>query len=217
MHITWHGQACFSISAARSKGEGVSICLDPFSEEIGLKMPSLSCDIVLVTHEHRDHNNVKAIKGSPFVIAGPGEYEVKDVFVQGISSLHDTKEGKERGLNTIYTLEVEGLKLCHMGDFGQKELQPEQLDKIGDIDVLMIPVGSVYTVDGNMAASIVSQIEPRIVIPMHYKIPKLNIKIEGSDAFLKAMGAKSAETLPKLVIKKKDLVDEETKVIVLKP
>lgn len=220
MHIIWHGQACFQIIAARNKGEQVSVAIDPFDETIGLKAPSLSADILLITHPHSDHNNKKAVRGEPFLIEGPGEYEIKEVFIQGISSLHDNKEGKERGQNTIYTLEVEGMQLCHLGDFGQKELTAEQLDKIGDVDILMIPVGGIYTIDARGAAKIISQIEPRIVIPMHYHLPKLNPpaggRLEGVDKFLKEMGKKSVEPQPKLLIKKKDL-PEETKIVVLKP
>lgn len=191
--------------------------IDPFDEAIGLKVPSAAADILLITHDHHDHNNKKAVKGSPFLIDGPGEYEVKDVFIQGIPAFHDDSHGKERGQNTIYTLETEELRLCHLGDLGQKELTPEQLEKIGDIDILMIPVGGVYTIDAKEAVKIISQLEPRIVIPMHYAVPKLKIRLDGLDAFLKVMGRKTAEPLPKLLIKKKDLLAEETKIVVLAP
>ena len=155
--------------------------------------------------------------GSPFLIQGPGEYERKDIFVQGIPSYHDDKDGKERGRNTIYTIEAEEMNLCHLGDFGEKELSPEQLEKIGDVDILMVPIGGMFTLDAKGAAKIISQIEPRIVIPMHYSLPKLKVKIDGLEPFLKEMGQKSAESQPKLLIKKKDLTAEETKVVVLTP
>jgi len=125
--------------------------IDPYDEKIGLKLPNLSADIVLVTHNHSDHNNVAGVKGTPFVIDGPGEYEVKEVFINGISSFHDDKEGKERGLNTIYVIEAEDLRFCHLGDLGQKQLTDEQLEKIDGIDVLMIPVGGEYTIDSSSA------------------------------------------------------------------
>ena len=216
MHIIWHGQACFEIIASRQKGEQVSICLDPFSEEIGLKPPSLSSDIVLVTHQHFDHNNKKTIKGEPFIIEGPGEYEIKGVFVKGITSWHDNSQGEERGKNVIYIIEAEDLRLCHLGDLGQKELSEEQIEQIGDIDILMAPVGGVYTINGVEASKIISQIEPRIVIPMHYLLPKLKAKLDKVDKFLSAMGVKSAEPQPKLLIKKKDILQEETKIVVLR-
>lgn len=221
MHIIWHGQACFQNIVSQNKGEQVRIVIDPFSEEIGLRLPKLEADILLITHCHYDHNNVKAVNGHPFLIEGPGEYEIKEIYIEGIAAFHDDKNGKERGANTIYTIEAEGMRICHLGDLGQKELTPDQLERVGDVDILMIPVGGVYTIDGRGATKIISQIEPRIVIPMHYHLPKLNPpaggKLEGVDKFLREMGRKSVEPQPKLLIKKKDLPEEETKIVVLKP
>jgi len=217
MQIIWHGQSCFQITATRNKGEQVSILIDPFSEEIGLRVPKFEADILLVSHDHHDHNNVKAVSGNPFIIDGPGEYEIKNVFIEGISSWHDNSQGKERGENTIYTIEVEDLKLCHLGDFGQKELTKEQLEKIGQVDILMIPIGGIYTISDREALKVMSQLEPKIIIPMHYQIPKLKIKLDGLDRFLKVVGIKSIEPQPKLTIKKKDVSLEEVKIIVLKP
>jgi len=220
MHIIWHGQSCFQIIIARNKGEQASLLLDPFDASIGLRAPSLSADILLISHSHPDHSNKKAVRNTPFLIEGPGEYEIKEVFVQGIASFHDDKEGKERGLNTMYTIEAEEMKLCHLGSLGQKELSDDQLEKIGDIDILMIPVGGADTISAKEAAKIISEIEPRIVIPMHYHLPSLKMpasdKLDEVDKFLKEMGRKSTETQPKLLIKKKDL-PEETKIVVLKP
>ena len=195
--------------------------IDPFDPSIGLKMPVLEADLVLSTHDHEDHNNVKAVKGpaggAPFVITGPGEYEIKDISVRGIPSFHDEKEGKERGENTIYMIEAEGMRLCHLGDLGQSELTADQVSKIGNIDILFVPVGGVYTIDAKAAAKIVSQIEPRIVIPMHYMLANLRFKLEKVDEFLKEMGVKNAEAQPKLAIKLRDFTSEETKVMVLQP
>ncbi len=217
MHIIWRGQACFEIVAFKQKGEQVSICIDPFSDDIGIKMPSFSADLLLVTHPHFDHNNKKAIKGDPFTIEGPGEYEARGVFVKGIPAWHDNSQGLERGENTIYVIETEELRVCHLGDLGQKELSSEQIGEMGDIDVLLIPVGGIYTINGAEATKIIAQIEPRMVIPMHYGIGKLRVKLDGVDKFLAAMGVKSMEQQPKLLIKKKDLPQEETKVVILKP
>src|SRR5688572_17441696 len=125
--ITWAGQACFQISVSQSKDNQANIVIDPFGE-IGLKMPNFDADILLVTHDHPDHNNTKAVKGEPFLIDGPGEYEIKGIFVQGIDSYHDEGQGKERGKNTIYTIEAEDMRFCHLGDLGQKELTDEQLE-----------------------------------------------------------------------------------------
>jgi len=226
MTIFWHGQSCFQIFARREKNNQVSIVIDPFDETLGLRVPSLSADILLVSHDRHDHNNLKAVSGltsasSPFLISGPGEYEVKEVYIRGISSWHDEKEGSQKdeplGENTIYTIEAEDLKLCHLGDLGQKELTADQLEKIGEVDILMIPVGGVYTISSKEAPKIMAQIEPKIIIPMHYQVPKLKIKLDGLDKFLKTMGIKSIESLNKLSIKKKDLSEEEIKIIVLKP
>ncbi len=202
---------------ARAKGEKFSILIDPFSPEIGLKLPKTEADVVLVTHGHFDHNYIKGVSGNPFVIDSPGEYEIKENFIQGIDSFHDEVQGEKRGSNIIYTVEAEGMRICHLGDLGQKELTPEQLDRIGQVDILMVPVGGTYTLEAKGAVKVISQIEPRIVIPMHYRLPKMKVKLEGVDDFLKAMGRKSAESLPKLLVKKKDLPTEETKVVVLKP
>jgi len=214
MHIIWHGQSFFQIQTSLNKGEQTTLAIDPFDESIGLKAPSITADILLITHDHADHNNKKAVKGTPFLIDGPGEYEVKEVFIKGIPSFHDEEEGKKRGLNTIYTLELEEMKLCHLGDFGQKELTEDQLEQIGDIDILMIPVGGEFTIDAKGAAHVISQIEPKIVIPMHYALPKLKAKLDEVDKFLKEIGQKSAIPQEKLLIKKKDL-PLETQVVVL--
>jgi len=229
MQIIWHGQSCFQIFVRREKNNQVSIVIDPFDESLGLRVPKLEADILLITHSHHDHNNIKAVSGptsasSPFLISGPGEYEVKEVYIRGIPSL---------GENTIYTIKAEDLKLCHLGDLDQKELTADQLEKIGEVDILMIPVGGIYTISSKEAPKIMAQIEPKIIIPMHYQVPKLKIhpvksreagakqfngvKLDGLDKFLKTMGIKSIESLPKLSIKKKDLSEEEIKIIVLKP
>lgn len=217
MTIYWHGQSCFQVVVSRGKNNQVNIVIDPFSEEIGLRLPKLEADILLTTHGHPDHNNLKAVSGNPFLISGPGEYEIKEVFIQGISAWHDDSQGKERGQMTIYTIEAEELCLCHLGDLGQKELNSEQLERIGGVDILMAPVGGIYTIDGKEAVKIMSQIEPKIIIPMHYSLPKLKIKLDGLDKFLKAVGLKTIEPIQKLIVKKKDISEEEAKIIILKP
>ncbi len=223
MQIIWRGQSCFQITSSQGKNSQVNIVIDPFDETIGLRAPKLEADILLITHSHHDHNNVRAVSPSagsgqaPVLVSGPGEYEIKEVFIQGIPSFHDSSLGKERGQNTIYIIEVEEIRLCHLGDFGQKELTPEQIEKIGQVDILMIPIGGIYTISAKEAVKMMSQIEPNIIIPMHYQIPKLKLKLDGLDKFLKVMGIKKIESLVKLSIKKKDISSEEAKIIVLKP
>jgi len=169
----------------------------------------------MITHDHDDHNNIKAIKGSPFVVSNPGEYEIQGVFIQGIPAFHDDSQGKERGKITIYTIETEDMRICHLADLGQKELTTDQLEKIGSIDILLVPVGGTYTIEAKDAVKVISQIEPKIVIPMHYMLPKLKAKLDDVDNFLKAMGSKSIEPQNKLTIKQKDLPEDDTQQIVI--
>ena len=207
--IYFAGQSCFQISISNSKDSSAEIVIDPFSEDIGLKLPNLSADVLLVTHDHNDHNNIRGVKGEPVVAQGPGEYEIKGVFIKGIPSFHDDKRGKDRGINTIYVIEAEDMRFCHLGDLGQKELTDEQVDKIGQIDVLMIPVGNnEKTISAAEAQKIIGQIEPRIVIPMHYALPKLKMELDEVSKFLKTMGKPSAVTQDKLVVKQSTLPKE---------
>ena len=210
MKIFWFGQAFFFIQTKEAK-----IAIDPFSPEIGILPPKVKADILLTSHEHFDHNFKRVIEGDYFLIDGPGEYEVKGIFIEGIDSFHDQKSGKERGKNTIYKILVEGFKICHLGDFGQKELLPEQKEKLQDIDILMIPVGGVYTISPGQAKKIVQELEPKIVIPMHYFLPGLKIKLAKLDEFLKEMGIKKVKTLDFLSLKKGEKLKEETEVVIL--
>lgn len=210
MMITWYGQACFKIET-----QGTTLAIDPFSKELGLSPPRFKTDILFVTHEHFDHNNREPFPEAT-LIEGPGEYDVKGIAVRGIQSFHDDINGAERGMNTIYRIEAEDMTLAHMGDFGQAQLTGEQREALGSIDILMIPVGSVYTIDAETAARITTLLEPRIVIPMHYALPKLTAKLESVEGFLKEIGQKP-EPLPKLTIKKKDLGEDGIKVVALMP
>ena len=218
MDIKWFGQACFFIKTKTRKNEEVRIVIDPFSKEIGLKPPSLEADILLITHHHYDHNNTEAVGGDYFLIDQPGEYEVKNIFIKGVQSFHDSQQGKERGFNTIYVIEAydEELRVCHLGDLGQKELTPEQLEALGEIDILLIPVGGVYTIDAKTAHKIVTQIEPKIVIPMHYALPKLKIQLDGVKPFLKLFAQEKIEPQARLTIKREKL-PQEIQIVLLKP
>jgi L-ascorbate metabolism protein UlaG (beta-lactamase superfamily) len=217
--IYWAGQSCFQISVSNSRDHSADIVIDPFDDSIGLKLTNLSADIVLVSHDHHDHNNVKDLKGNPFLISGPGEYEVKGVFVQGIPSFHDDVNGKERGQNTIYVFEAEDMRFCHLGDLGQKQLTDEQLEKIDSVDVLMIPVGGEgYTIDSSSAQRIIGQIEPRIVIPMHYSLPKNTVKLDSVSKFLKTMGKDSITPQDKITVKESTMPKEGAmEIVVLQP
>jgi L-ascorbate metabolism protein UlaG (beta-lactamase superfamily) len=216
MEIFWHGHSFFEIKTKENKNQ-IKIAIDPFSEEIGLKVPKAEADILLISHDHYDHNNKDTISGNYFLVDGPGEYEVKGVFVKAIKSFHDRVEGKERGENLIFLIESEDLRVCHLGDFGQKELEEKQVEEIGRVDILMIPVGGIYTISAKEAIKILEQLEPKITIPMHYSLPKLKIKLDPVDKFLKSLGIKSLAPEKKLSIKKEDLSPEEAKIVLLEP
>ena len=213
MEIKYHGHSCFEI-----KNKGITVITDPYSEEIGLKLPKLKANIVTVSHDHYDHNNISAIERAKsekeiFVTNNPGGYEVEGVLIEGIASFHDDKEGEERGTNTIFNIKMGDITLCHLGDLGTK-LTDVQTDEIDGVDILFVPVGGIYTIDAKTAADVVNKIEPRIVIPMHYKTEGLKIELEGVDKFIKEMGME-AEKMDTLKIEKKDLPQEEMKLIVL--
>jgi L-ascorbate metabolism protein UlaG (beta-lactamase superfamily) len=168
MQITYHGQSCF-----RFKGLKGTIVTDPYDEYIGFSLPSLSADIVTVSHQHKDHNQVAKIKGTarrktPFIVDNPGEYEIGGVSVFGFDSFHDNQNGADRGHNTIFVCLVDGVKICHLGDLGHL-LKEEQLAQIGEVDVLLIPVGGVYTINPEQAVKVIKELEPSYVIPMHFK------------------------------------------------
>lgn len=210
MNINWYGQSCF-----RVESKGTSLLIDPFSKDIGLRPPRLNDNIFLVTHDHYDHNNIGGSPTDSFVINGPGEYEKSGVYVEGINSFHDNVQGAQRGLNTIYLIRFEDIRLCHLGDLGQPTLTDQQIEMIGDVDILFVPIGGVYTIDGQQAAEVVKQIEPKIIIPMHYQIPALSIKLEGPQKFLKEIGLKPEE-VETFKVAKKNLPAEEIKLVMFK-
>jgi L-ascorbate metabolism protein UlaG (beta-lactamase superfamily) len=214
MDITYLGHSSFKI-----KTKTASVITDPFDPKmVGIKYSGVEGDIVTVSHDHGDHNAVDKVSGIKKVINGPGEYEISGVSVYGYKTFHDNKEGAERGKNTIYAIEAEGLRVVHLGDLGHT-LSDELIEEIGDVDVLIIPVGGFFTIGPKEASEIVSKVEPYFVIPMHYSTPGLSPmlteKLLPVDAFLKECGITS-ETLPKFSLKKEDILeDQSTKVVVL--
>lgn len=213
MDIYWLGQSCFRI-----KGKTSTLIIDPYDPEFtGLKLSKdLEAQVVLSTHSHQDHNNVTAVTGSPLVITGPGEYEVAGVSIEGVATFHDTVEGAEKGPNTLYHILIDGVNIVHLGDLGHK-LTESQIGKIDNTDILMIPVGGKFSLDAEKAVEVVSQLEPKIVIPMHYQIPELKIEgLDTADLFLKEMGAENVEVQPKLSITRDKLPDATTVVVLSK-
>lgn len=214
MDITHLGHASFKI-----RGKQVSLVTDPFSPAAtGLKFPkNLEADIVTISHQHEDHNYLEAgswkLETGTLIISGPGEYESKGVKILGISSFHDSSAGSERGRNTIYKITMDGITLCHLGDLGHK-LEDKQLDLLDGIDLLMIPVGGVFTIDAKSAAEVVAQLEPIMVIPMHYQAAGLKFQLETVEKFLQEMGKPEIKPMPKLTISKEKL-PEEMEIVVL--
>jgi len=212
MYITWLGQSCFKFQD-KIGSDGVTLITDPFGVDAGLKVPHYEADIVTVSHGHHDHNNTGAIRGNPFIISTAGEYEIKGMFIEGVESAHDDKNGAERGENIIYRIEIEDISITHLGDLGHV-LDTKQLEKLEGTDILLIPVGGKYTINAAKAVEVISQIEPRIIIPMHYKIPGLKADIDGVEKFIKELGIKQRQE-EKLKIFKKDLPQEDMELVIL--
>ncbi len=212
MIITWQGHSCFKIQD-RVGTDGVTVVTDPYDKTIGLKLPNFEADIVTISHDHHDHNNSAAFRGDPFVITTAGEFDIKGVMVEGIMSFHDNKKGAERGSNIIYRIEVDGITICHLGDLGHT-LDTKQLERLVGVDILLVPVGGGFTLDAKLAAEVVAQIEPRIVIPMHYKTEDLTLELEGVERFVKELGLTPSYE-EKLKISKKDLPSEDMELVIL--
>lgn len=199
MEITWLGHSCFRI-----KGKEAIVITDPCHPSLGYSLSRLQADIVTVSHFHPGHCYTEGIISSPREIRGPGEYEVKGVFITGIGTFHDAEQGKKRGKNTVYLLEIDNVILCHLGDLGHLP-GPELTEEMGSIEVLLLPVGEISTFSVRTAAELVKRLSPKIVIPMHYKIPRLVKELEPVDKFLKELGIKQIASHPKLSVSRSTL------------
>ena len=210
MDITWHGHACFRLFQ-----RGASVVTDPYENSIGYELPRLRADIVSLSHDHPGHRNAGPVRNKKLIITGPGEYEVRDVFITGIATFHDGKKGNARGRNTVYLYDFDGLKICHLGDLGHVPSQA-QVEVLNSVDVLLIPVGGVSTINAAQAAEVVSLMEPSLVIPMHYGMRSLAFKLDPVSKFLKAMGLDKVAPQETLSVTKINL-PEETQVVLLEP
>lgn len=215
MEVSWLGHSCFLL-----RGKNVTLVTDPFSPQQGPsqgELPRLSkinASIVTVSHNHPGHNNVTAVGGNPRVVRGPGEYEISDVLITGVASYHDEKRGQQYGRNTIYVIHIDELIICHLGDLGHT-LQEEQLEEVADADVLLIPIGGQHTINATQAAEVISQVEPRIVIPMHYR-PTTGEASDPLDKFCREMGIETMNKQPKLNVTRSSL-PTETQIVLLSP
>ena len=210
MIIRWLGHACFLIISEA----GVRILIDPFDASVGYKVPAVETDVVLTTHDHSDHNAINVVKGQPQIIKGSGQHQAKEISFTGVSSFHDTTAGSLRGRNTIFVFELDGIRVCHLGDLGHI-LEHKQVGHIGPVDVLLIPVGGSFTIGARDADKVIEHLRPKIVIPMHYKTPAINLPIEPVDKFLTNKPNVRRLESNELTITKEQLPPEQT-IIVLK-
>jgi L-ascorbate metabolism protein UlaG (beta-lactamase superfamily) len=208
LDVTWLGQSCF-----RLRGRNAAVVTDPFSPALGPKL-RLEGNLVTVSHPHENHSHVQSVKDA-YVVEGPGEYEVAGVTVRGLPTYHDSQQGAEHGRNTVYVIELDDVRVCHLGDLGHR-LDDSALETIGNVDVLLVPVGGGRTLDGARAAEVVRQVEPRYVVPMHFGHPSLRTELAPVERFLNEMGVPESEAQTKLTVQASS-AEGETKVVVLEP
>ena len=213
MEISWLGHSCFVL-----RGKNVTLIADPFSPQLRhlqgepLKLGKVNAPIVTISHNHPGHNYAEGVGGNPRVVRGPGEYEISDVLITGVASYHDNKRGAELGRNTIYVIHMDDLVICHLGDLGHT-LQEEQLEEVADADILLIPISGQHVLNAAQAAEVISQVEPRMVIPMHYH-PSHSETPDPLDKFCREMGIEAINSQSKLVITHSTL-PAETQVVIL--
>jgi L-ascorbate metabolism protein UlaG (beta-lactamase superfamily) len=206
MEIDWFGLSCF-----RLRSRDATVICDPYEKSIGLSFPRPRADIVTISHNHAGHDYADGVKGEPRVINGPGEYEVSSVFITGVQTFHDKRGGRDRGKNTAYVFNIEGLNVCHLGDLGHIPSQP-QAESIGDVDILLIPVGGGNALNASDAAEVVARFEPQVIVPMHYRVPELSVKLDPVDKFIKEMGIKAPDRVETLKVTR-DSLPKESQVV----
>ena len=195
MEITWFGHSCFRI-----KGKEALIVTDPCSPDTGYVLPKMQTDLVTISHDHPGHNYLATLQDGYKLIKGPGEYEIKDIYITGIATSH----GSEQSKNTVYIIEFEGVTLCHLGDLGQP-LSPEVSGELGNINVLFVPVGGGTTLSASAAADLVRNLNPGFVVPMNYKTATETAEVDFPEKFLKELGIKELPMQPKLVVTRTNL------------
>ncbi len=209
MQINWYGHSCFRLRSRKG-----TVITDPYGDGIGYTVPRVRADIVTVSHDHPNHANVKAIKGKPRIVSGPGEYEIKDIFIIGIPMPTNARKGENEERNVIYMFDFDGITVCHLGDLRRVPTQA-QVEELTDVDVLLVPVGGGTTIGAAKALDMISLLEPKIVIPMHYRTEALKgVKLHSVDPFLKEMGAKGIEPQDLVKVTKGGL-PAETQLVVM--
>ncbi len=197
MELSWLGHSCF-----RLRGRDATLITDPPSPATGYSLSRLTADIITVSHQHLGHNHVKAIGGEPRVVDGPGEYEIAGVLISGVQTYHDRERGKIHGRNTAYLITMDDIHICHLGDLGAP-LDDRAQEALSGADVLLVPVGGGNALNAEGAAQVVAQLEPHIVVPMHYATPAYKpngAPLDPVERFLREMGVEAAEPLPKLTV-----------------
>lgn len=211
MHIFWHGQSCFSIKTKNQKREEINIVINPFNpKNEGIRLSKFNADIVLISNKKSSLANVKNTKNA-FTVSTPGEFEIKNIIISGIQEHLEDKKDED---NIIFLLEVEGIRIAHLGRL-KNPLNEKQLAKLNNTDILLIPIGGGDILDIKKAVELTNQIEPRIVIPMNYKIPALKEKLDTVDKFSKELGVNGDNIMDKLKIKKKSLPQDGSDIIIL--
>ena len=180
MKVQWFGQSAFLLVS----DSGLRVITDPYDPVIGYGEINEEADVVTMSHEHRDHNYIQGLKGNPVVLKGAGTRETNGIEFRGIATSHDKNQGKERGNNTIFCFAVDGVRVCHLGDLGHVLAKPE-IEAIGRVDLLLVPVGGFYTIDDSEANRILAALNPRFAIPMHYRTEISGQKLATADNFLK--------------------------------
>ena len=208
MEIVWLGHSCFKI-----RGKEATIVTDPFDRTLGYPVRKLTASIVTLSHHHPQHSFSEGVEGNPRVISRPGEYEIASVFINGIATFHDSDKGEKRGKNTVYLIQLEEVSICHLGDLGHVPTA-EQIEQMSDTDILMVPVGGESTIGATAAVETISLLQPRLVIPMHFKTEVVKMDLEPLDRFLKEMGLQEVVSQPKLNVSRSSL-PAETNVVVL--
>jgi len=216
MIIRYLGHACFLVTDS----DGIRIVFDPyepggFNGAIGYGPINEPADIVVVSHDHADHNYVAGVPGNPRVITGPGVQSEEIILVRGIAAKHDASGGSERGENTVFCADIDDVRLCHLGDLGH-ELTPAQVEEIGSIDVLLCPVGGLFTIDAQAATRVVESLGPRITIPMHFKTAKTTFPLAPVDDFLRGKKNVRRENASEITVTQETL-PAEPQIIVLDP